>query len=114
MNYQIIGLCPSLEHHMGGWGFGIRLFPAFKTMVTESGITAEQAYTVIEKRGRVWLDGCGFNAMFDPDNCGAFAEKNLPAQMPTLSTCRIVTFGFLGENGDWNILPSQGRHVDWT
>jgi hypothetical protein len=67
MNYQIIGLCPSLEHHMGGWGFGIKLYPEFKENVIKSGITAENVYNVIKNLGRAWLDGCGYSEFFDPD-----------------------------------------------
>ena len=67
MNYQITSLCPRFDLSMGGWGFGIKLFPGFREAVETSKITQDQAYKAIENMGRFWLDGCGFNAMFDYD-----------------------------------------------
>lgn len=68
MFYHIYGLCPTRE--MSGAGFAIKLWPAFRDAVAERGMTQENANTAVKTMGRAWLDGCGFSAMFDPDNPG--------------------------------------------
>ena len=68
MYYQITGLCPRSDLVMGAWGFGIKLFPEFKEMVLKSQITKEQAWTAVENMGRFWLDGCGYDNIFEYDN----------------------------------------------
>jgi hypothetical protein len=65
MYYHIQGLCPTGQ--MSGAGFHIQLWPEWKVLVAESGLTQEKCNTAIENVGRAWLDGCGFNAMYDPD-----------------------------------------------
>ena len=65
MYYHIKGLCPTGQ--MSGAGFHVQLWPEWKTLVAESNLTQENCYTAIENMGRSWLDGCGFNAMYDPD-----------------------------------------------
>ena len=75
MNYQIISLCPRGDLGLGGWGFCIKLYSGFKVAVLESGIDQKQAYTVVENMGRVWLDGCGFNKLFDHDDKKEFLFK---------------------------------------
>lgn len=63
---------------MGGWGFGIELWPAWKEAVARRSLTQEQVNTAVESLGRQWLDGCGFNQIFDPDNCGFERDKAKP------------------------------------
>ena len=75
MNYQIVGLSPRLDLTLGGWGFVIRLFPDFKKAVKKSGITSENAHRAIKNMGRGWLDGCGFNQLYDPDQ-NSFERRN--------------------------------------
>lgn len=67
MNYQIVGLCPRSDLALGRWGFCIKLHPNFKIAVQDSGINKVQAYTAIENMGRAWLDGCGFDRLFEYD-----------------------------------------------
>ena len=66
MYYSITGLWPRKE--MSGFGFSIRLFPPWKDMVARSEITQENVDTAIENMGREWLDICGFDGKYDPDN----------------------------------------------
>lgn len=67
MNYQITSLCPRSDLALGGWGFGIKLFPEFRKAVEVSKLTQDKACKAIENMGRFWLDDCGFNAIFDYD-----------------------------------------------
>ncbi len=73
--YHIRGLCP--QHDIGGCGFSVLLWPAWKDAVAKSGLTQKAADTVLKTMGREWLDGCGYDQMFDPDNCG-FGKENRP------------------------------------
>jgi hypothetical protein len=61
---------------MSGAGFCIQLFPEWKALVTECGLTQENIETAIGSMGRTWLDGCGFDSIFDPDNCGIDKDNN--------------------------------------
>jgi hypothetical protein len=65
MYYHIRGLCPGGE--MSGAGFQIQLWPEWKMLVAEAELTQENCNVAIENMGRAWLDGCGFNDMYDPD-----------------------------------------------
>jgi len=60
MHYQIVGLCPVKDHLLGGWGFGIKLFPEFKECVKKSKINSDQSFKAVEQMGRIWLDSCGY------------------------------------------------------
>lgn len=64
--YHIDGLCPRPE--MGGCGFTIQLWPEFRVAVAKSGITQKMANTAITNLHRQWLDGCGYSAIYDPDD----------------------------------------------
>ena len=68
MNYQIIGLCPRSDLSLGRWGFCIKLYPDFKVAVLESAINQEQACNAVERMGRLWLDGCGYDNIFEYDD----------------------------------------------
>ena len=58
---------------MGACGFSIQLFPAWKKAWAEyeyapgKKFTQETINALIKNCHRAWLDGCGYNAMFDPD-----------------------------------------------
>ena len=58
---------------MGGYGFGINLFPGMKEAVAKSDMTQQRANQVVEKMGRMWLDACGYAAMHDPDQADPMA-----------------------------------------
>jgi len=76
MFYSIFGLEP--QKQMSGAGFCIRLWPLFREAVANYNRTQEQINTLLKIRGRRWLDCCGFDTIFDPDNCGFDADRNLP------------------------------------
>ena len=76
MFYDIEGLEPS--HCMGGYGFLIRLHPNCRELVAASGIDQDKAEAVLSRMGRHWLDCCGYDSIFDPDNCGHLADRKLP------------------------------------
>jgi hypothetical protein len=65
MYYHIQGLCPTGQ--MSGAGFHIQLWPEWKALVSESRLEQKNCDIAIERMGRTWLDGCGFDAMYDPD-----------------------------------------------
>lgn len=65
MYYLIRGLCPT--GGMGGHGFSIDLHPEFKNMIKNSGMTDESITHVMRDHSRRFLDSCGFNEMYDPD-----------------------------------------------
>jgi hypothetical protein len=52
---------------MSSAGFCIALWPEWREAVARFNKTQSEINTVIEHCGRAWLDGCGFDAMFDPD-----------------------------------------------
>jgi hypothetical protein len=64
---------------MSGAGFHIQIWPEWKSLVAESGLEQKNCNIAIENMGRVWLDGCGFNAMYDPDQSpdDRFAKKKM-------------------------------------
>jgi hypothetical protein len=76
MFYSIGGLEP--RKTMGGAGFQIKLWPAFREAVANINRTQENYEKLLKNMGRAWLDCCGFNAVFDPDNCGFQADRKLP------------------------------------
>jgi hypothetical protein len=88
MSYQIAGLCGSVSDHLGSWEFSIKLFPAFKTDVKDSGLTRENIQTAITNMGRQWLDSCGFDSLFEYDG------KKEPLYKPEMSL--RVTWGEWG------------------
>jgi hypothetical protein len=76
MFYSIVGLCPRPQ--LGGHGFSIKLYSRFRDAVAERNITQEDADHVVSHMGRMWLDACGYDGIFDPDNCGYDADPSLP------------------------------------
>ncbi len=78
MYYAIQGLCPRNDISMGAHGFSISLHPEWKDLVAKCELSQEKIDRLIEAMGRTWLDACGFNAIYDPDNCGAWRDKALP------------------------------------
>ena len=97
MHYSIVSLCPYQRNNMGGYGFTIKLFPGFKDLVAESDLDQQKACKVLDSRGRDWLDGCGYSAMFDPDNC------NFRTDETTL----------LGPNASHAYWPNRDLRVTW-
>lgn len=75
--YLIRYLCPH-GTDPGCHGFTIDLFSQWKELVASSEMTQEKVNTLIKTDGRRWLDRCGYNAIFDPDNCGFQADKKKP------------------------------------
>ncbi len=73
--YSIDGLCPSREHAVGGYGFSIKLYPQWKEIVAASGLDQEKVEQAMSNLGRAWLDSCGFDLIYDPDNYGIDADK---------------------------------------
>lgn len=71
--YVIDNLLPS--GRMGGYGFHIHLSPQFKEAVAASELTQELVDQAIKTFEPEWLVKTGFNAYFDPENCGAWAKR---------------------------------------
>lgn len=57
---------------MGGWGFNIQLFPAYKERVVGSLVTAEQVRGYVERQAEQWLDSCGYD---QPFTCGGKVQR---------------------------------------
>jgi len=66
MFYHIQGLCPRPKE-VSGCGFCVSLWLAFKEAVARSDLTQDMVNTGISNLHREWLDGCGYDGMFDPD-----------------------------------------------
>lgn len=95
MYYSISGLCPTKS--MAGCGFTVRLYPKWRELVAQSDMDQSGANRIVEIEGRRWLDACGYDEIFDPDNCGAFAEKNAPPGPRAVPLYR----------------PNEGLRVSW-
>ncbi len=68
MLYQIDIGTPTPE--MSGWGFIIKLWPGWKEAVARYDLDQHKVNCALERMGRGWLDACGYNSIFDIDNCG--------------------------------------------
>ena len=97
MYYEIDGLCPRTDLAMGAHGFLIKLYPGFRDLVSSSDITQERAFNAVGSLGRMWLDSCHYDGMFDPDNCGHGADKSKPP----------------GPNAKKLYEPNRDLRVDW-
>lgn len=99
--YLIQQLCPRTDVSMGGHAFAISVHPIWKELVVASGITQKTVDTRIEQSGRMWLDACGFGAMYDPDNTGIHAdpEKPLGPNAEKLYSHREIRIDW----GEWGI-----------
>lgn len=77
--YHIDNLCPRTDIEMARCGFCIHLWPEWKEATARRALTMEQVNTAVLKMGNVWLDGCGFNQMYDPDKdpMAEWEEKHL-------------------------------------
>lgn len=80
--YSIDQLCPSGQP-IGGYGFAIHLHPDYHAAVKASGYTQEHANMAVKAFGLEWLQKCGFNNYFDPENTGFGANK---AAIPSAET----------------------------
>ncbi len=69
---------------MGRCGFCIHLWPAWKEATVKRALTPAQVHHAVGKLGNIWLDGCGFNQMFDPDKdpFAEWSERNLGKKAP--------------------------------
>ena len=65
MLYHIVGLSP--QRQMSGAGFCIHLWPEWKEAVARWSKDQAAINTAIGRLHRGWLDGCGFDAIFDPN-----------------------------------------------
>ncbi len=97
MYYDIVNLCPRVDISMGSHAFAIKLYPGFKDMVAARNLNQKSVNTAIEHMGRCWLDACGYDSIFDPDNCGGDQDKNIPP----------------GPNARPLYRPNQGLRVSW-
>lgn len=70
--YNIKGLCPNGR---GNCGFCIDLSPTWPLAVKGADLDQTNVNYAIQTMGRAWLDGCGFDAIFDPDNYGFDRNK---------------------------------------
>lgn len=67
MMYHIQGLCPRTDIAMSRCNFSIQLFPAWREEVKRFDKTQADINRAVGKLARAWLDGCGFDAMYDPE-----------------------------------------------
>lgn len=74
MHYSISGLYPRRDMAMGGYGFSVKLWPRWRELVAHRALTQEMVCTGLDRMGRDWLDACGYDGLFDPDNCGWDAD----------------------------------------
>lgn len=65
MLYQIQFMTPQKE--MSGHGIQVNFWPEWKDAVARYGINQRQADAAVKSLSRAWLDGCGYDAMHDPD-----------------------------------------------
>lgn len=59
-------------------GFSIQLYPGWRGLVERSQMDQERADHLIKNSGRWWLDSCGYDRIFDPDNCGIDYDPKKP------------------------------------
>lgn len=78
MYYLIRALEPT-RNMMGGHGFFIDLHPKIKELTHV--LTQEMVDTKIDNMGRQWLDCCGYDALYDPDDPG-FPDWDVEARKP--------------------------------
>jgi hypothetical protein len=65
--YHIEGLCPRTDISLGRCGFIIQLFQPWKDAVAASKLNQEMIHAMIKNMHRSWLDGCGFDQIYDPE-----------------------------------------------
>ena len=97
MHYDIVGLCPRTDIDMGRHGFCVKLYPEWLELVANRKLTQENANMALTSLGRIWLDACGFNQIFDPDNCGHERDGEKPP----------------GPNAQQMYKPNQDLRVSW-
>jgi hypothetical protein len=76
MLYQVQMMAPRLD--MQQCPVQVNLWPEWKDAVARYDINQEKANRVIESLHRPWLDGCGWNRMYDPDNAGCYRDETMP------------------------------------
>lgn len=97
MYYDIDCLCPRTDIDMSRHGFCIKLYPEWRELVAHRDLSQEQVETALTNMGRLWLDACGYNQIFDPDNCGARNDRDIPP----------------GPNARPSYQPNQDLRVSW-
>ena len=78
MYYAICNLCPRSDISMGAHGFTISLHKRWRELVANCDLDQTRVDKAVSVLGRSWLDSCGYKGIFDPDNCGATADRSLP------------------------------------
>ncbi len=68
MYYTIFGLCPRDDITLGAHGFMIALSPEFKEAAARSGIGQERVDEDLDALHRKWLDACGYDSLWTPDD----------------------------------------------
>lgn len=68
--YLIRSLCPRTDLDMGAHGFTIELSAGWRDLVSRCDLDQGKINGLISTCGRDWLDACGFNQIYDPDNYG--------------------------------------------
>jgi hypothetical protein len=68
--YLIRQYCPRSDIDMGRHGFTIMLHPELQRHVAATDIDDAYVTAVLSRHGREWLDACGFDRWYDPDNAG--------------------------------------------
>jgi hypothetical protein len=77
--YLIRGYCPRTDIDMGRHGFFIDLHPKLTEFVALAKLTDPDITANVQRQGRAWLDSCGFDGWYDPDNYGLYHDpKKLP------------------------------------
>ena len=76
--YAIRGLCHRTDITMSAHGFAVDLSPEWREAVGKSGLGQAEIDSYLRNAGRQWLDCAGYDAWYDPDNCGAWADPKKP------------------------------------
>ena len=79
--YIIRNLSPRTDIHVGAHGFCIELCKEWPELVRLSELTQEKVEHKILKMGAEWLDACGYDRMYDPNNPGREARSRDMARM---------------------------------
>ena len=78
MTYLIQNLSKCPWREINAHAFGISLSPQWREQVAASKLTQHYINGLLQMSGNDWLDSAGYNAMFDPDNCGADRDPARP------------------------------------
>lgn len=79
MYYLIRNLTPRTDTTLGAHYFSIDLHPRMRDLVARSGLKQNDVNAYVENRARSWLDACGYDDLWDPDDPG-FHGWDIPAR----------------------------------